>query len=261
MHLVALPSPSPFLEQMLCVQVLYLINSAEDRRLVNGSRGVVTGFNHHGDPEVEFADGETRAVPAHTWQYIPDARTGRVAASRRQIPLKLAWALSVHKAQVGASLRLQDLVVFPYFCEEARVERHGLVELLLDVDQQLVAVLRPDEPDDVVAAVLVGAHHDLAQAVEKDAVPVSGSVCHVAGPHTQSPPPRRASLLERLQGMTLESVEVFLDQCWLPGQSYVALSRCTSLEGLRVHISPASMSKIRADPTVTGFERTLDSIA
>ena len=76
------------------------------------------------------------------------------------------------------------------------MERHGLVELLLDVHQQLVAMLGSDEPDDVVAAVLVGTHHDLAQAVEKGAITISRTVCHVAGPHTQSYPARRVPLIE-----------------------------------------------------------------
>ena len=58
--------------------------------------------------------------------------------------------------------------------------------------------------------------------------------------------------------MSIDAVEVYLDECWLPGQSYTALSRCTTLEGLRVHVSLACLSRIQADPRVTEFEKTLE---
>ena len=84
----------------LNAQVVHLAN-AEDRRLVNGSRGVVIAFEPaSNDPVVRLTDGSSHTIRRHTWEYKPDPK-GRVLASRSQIPLKLAWALSIHKSQAS----------------------------------------------------------------------------------------------------------------------------------------------------------------
>ena len=57
--------------------------------------------------------------------------------------------------------------------------------------------------------------------------------------------------------MSIDSLEVFLDRCWEAGQSYVALSRCTTMEGLRCHSSPDVRTKIKADPKVIEFDESL----
>ena len=70
--------------------------------LVNGSRGVITGFAPDGNPLVKFLSGPpypVRIVPA-AWESDAD-ETEKV--TREQIPLRLAYALTIHKAQ-GASL-------------------------------------------------------------------------------------------------------------------------------------------------------------
>ena len=59
------------------------------------------------------------------------------------------------------------------------------------------------------------------------------------------------------QGVTLDRVEVFLDRIFENSQAYVALSRCTSLAGLRVHMSPAAVARIKADPAVLAFDAAL----
>ena len=247
------------LELRVGAQVIYLVNCPNDKRLVNGARGVVTAFDLHGNPEVRFAHGETQAVPPHAFEFIPDARTGRVAASRRQIPLKLAWALSVHKAQVGPQRGYSISRKSSVSQQGPPSKRQRLVQLLPDVHQEPVAVLRSDEPHDARARVFVGAHHDPPHAFERHQVVATRrplpSCCTHTGQHRITWCSTHRLLL---QGMSIDLVEVYLDECFVAGQAYTALSRCTSLEGLRVHISPASISKICADPRVTEFEKTLE---
>jgi hypothetical protein len=98
----------PFLEQLKhCVapedlklkvgaQVMLIINL--DRGLVNGSRGVVIGFDETRQmyPRVRFVNGTEETIEPHRWAIEIE---GREVASRYQIPLKLAWAMSIHKSQ------------------------------------------------------------------------------------------------------------------------------------------------------------------
>ena len=71
-----------------------------DHGLVNGSRGVVESFcdglaNY---PYVKFINGETLLIDPHTW-----ASEDVDGLERQQIPLRLAYAVTIHKAQ-GATL-------------------------------------------------------------------------------------------------------------------------------------------------------------
>ena len=67
--------------------------------LVNGSRGVVTGFAADGNPVVKFLNGKVLIVKPAAWS--SDDEPG--ALKRVQIPLRVAYAITIHKAQ-GASL-------------------------------------------------------------------------------------------------------------------------------------------------------------
>ncbi len=87
------------------VQVLLLYNLDFDKGLVNGSRGIVTKFEQ-GLPVVEFLNGHEVLVETHSWT-IKDEESG-FTVSKSQIPLKLAYALSVHKSQ-GMSLDLVEI--------------------------------------------------------------------------------------------------------------------------------------------------------
>ena len=79
-------------------QVMLLTNMDYDAGLVNGSRGVVIGFDPSGAPLVQFQRGAPIPVPAASWE-----STEWEGISRKQIPLKLAYAITIHKAQ-GATL-------------------------------------------------------------------------------------------------------------------------------------------------------------
>lgn len=78
-------------------QVMHLVNAFE-MNLVNGSRGVVTGFcTLSGFPFVRFM-GQKEPVLVQPFRW--EKKLGReVLAERFQIPLKLAWAITIHKSQ------------------------------------------------------------------------------------------------------------------------------------------------------------------
>jgi hypothetical protein len=73
------------------------IKNAQDRKYVNGSLGTVIGFEKaSGYPIVELISGRTLTIRPETWELM-DGEKKR--ASITQLPLRLAWAITVHKSQ------------------------------------------------------------------------------------------------------------------------------------------------------------------
>ncbi|XP_074544982.1 ATP-dependent DNA helicase PIF1 [Halichoeres trimaculatus] len=79
-------------------QVMLTKNLDVARGLVNGARGVIVGFEpgKHGLPRVRFLCGVTEVLKTERWVFKSG---GGIHLSRQQLPLKLAWAISIHKSQ------------------------------------------------------------------------------------------------------------------------------------------------------------------
>ena len=82
-------------------QVMFLINKDP---FFNGSRGIITDFIG-GYPEVLFNNGQKMIVTKETLDIVEN---DSVVLSYTQIPLKLAYAISIHKSQ-GSTIELAVL--------------------------------------------------------------------------------------------------------------------------------------------------------
>lgn len=73
------------------------VKNSLDRKYVNGSLGTVIDFEPVTEyPVVEFKNGKTVTMSPDTWE-LRDGDKKRASIS--QIPLRLAWAITVHKSQ------------------------------------------------------------------------------------------------------------------------------------------------------------------
>jgi ATP-dependent exoDNAse (exonuclease V) alpha subunit len=73
------------------------VKNATDRRYANGSIGTIVDFDPATEyPIVEFRNGRMVTMAPETWE-LRDGDKKRASIS--QIPLRLAWAITVHKSQ------------------------------------------------------------------------------------------------------------------------------------------------------------------
>lgn len=92
------------LELKVGAEVMFVANNFQSG-FVNGSRGRVKGFDGN-TPLVElYGNGRTIKVEPHNWTLVEDDRK---RAEVSQLPLRLAWAITIHKSQ-GMSLDAAEI--------------------------------------------------------------------------------------------------------------------------------------------------------
>ncbi|MFO0970770.1 MAG: AAA family ATPase [Candidatus Saccharimonadales bacterium] len=92
------------LELKIGAEVMFVANNFSEG-FVNGSRGRVVDF-HDGKPVVKLQrGGKLLTVEQHSWALEED---GKERARVTQLPLRLAWAITIHKSQ-GMSLDAAEI--------------------------------------------------------------------------------------------------------------------------------------------------------
>lgn len=113
--------------QVMCIK------NAQDRKYVNGSLGKVVGFESLTDyPIVELTNGREVVIRPDTWELMDGDKK---RATLVQLPLRLAWAITVHKSQ-GMTLDAARIDLGRAFVEGmgyvALSRVRGLKHLILD---------------------------------------------------------------------------------------------------------------------------------
>lgn len=75
--------------------VMFVKNNFE-KGYVNGTLGTVTGFDEWGHPVVTARNGQKIVASPEIWTV---EENGRTLAKITQVPLRLAWAITIHKSQ------------------------------------------------------------------------------------------------------------------------------------------------------------------
>ena len=108
--------------------------------LVNGSRGCIIGFTETKLPIVKFLNGTELVMKYDTWSFRINSNGSVI--SRKQLPLQLAWAISIHKSQ-GMTLDCVEISlsrVFEYGQAYVALSRAKSLESIKIIDFDVTAI-------------------------------------------------------------------------------------------------------------------------
>ena len=140
----------PALTLKVGAKVMFLKNDPE-RRWINGSWGLVTALGEEG-PTVQLEDGSEHEIRRTAWenlayQYDRSARqiTREQVGAYKQLPLRLGWAITIHKSQGQTFDRVHIDLGRGAFS-------HGQTYVALSRCRTLsgLAVAHPVRPEDVI---------------------------------------------------------------------------------------------------------------
>ncbi|MCB9809427.1 AAA family ATPase [Candidatus Peribacteria bacterium] len=145
-HLVEALQKSVLAPKLLCLKIgarVMCVKNNPDEGYYNGTLGVVEAYDAEtGYPDVRLHDGTLVTMKPAEWSITGD--DGKRAASFTQIPLRLAWAITVHKSQ-GMTLESAEMDLSHVFepgqgyVALSRVKRwEGLY--LLGINEQTLAI-------------------------------------------------------------------------------------------------------------------------
>jgi hypothetical protein len=229
---------------------------------VNGTLGRVVRFDRtDGYPVVETASGRTIKMEPVSWEVIDD---GKVRARIEQVPLRLAWAITVHKSQ-GMSLDAAEVDLskaFVYgqgYVALSRVRTLTGLRVLgmhpnaLQVDPKVAAAdarFRQESEDTKVAFVELGGV--AVKEMQENFVKASGGTWPKAG---ETAGARKASARERATKTdTLAETKQLLER----GESVRAIARTRELTETTVwnHIEKLAAAGQLAVASLEALEAT-----